>query len=206
MRKVVIPAFLLVLGSLVLGATVLRGPIADAATPFTNVIVSNTASNPVPVREQATDANGNLKVHEQGTATVNVVDNHEPWQHAFSVNVADGSNSGEDFYTVPAGKRLVVQYVGVQADVPPNEGVLIQFSATGELGTFGGVPIVSGGVAKTTVGDFVRWAGGGPVLSYSGPGQQFAISIERESSVSTAAPSGEAEMTFVASGYLVPSS
>src|SRR5262245_35560085 len=35
--------------SAVLGATVLREPIAYAATPFQNVLVTNTAANPVPV-------------------------------------------------------------------------------------------------------------------------------------------------------------
>ncbi len=50
--------FVLVL-SAVLGATVLREPIAYAASPFQNVVVTNTAANPVPV-------------HEQGTANVNV--------------------------------------------------------------------------------------------------------------------------------------
>lgn len=54
MRKALIPAFLLVLGSVILGATVLREPLAKAATPFTNVIVGNTSSNPVPVDEQGT--------------------------------------------------------------------------------------------------------------------------------------------------------
>lgn len=53
MRKAIIPAFLLVLGSVILGATVLREPIAQAATPFTNVIVGNTSSQPVPVQVAA---------------------------------------------------------------------------------------------------------------------------------------------------------
>ena len=55
-----------------LGATVLRNPLAEAASPFTNVIVGNTSSNPVPVTEQNVDTNGNLKVHEQGTANTAV--------------------------------------------------------------------------------------------------------------------------------------
>jgi len=51
---------LLLLGSAVLGATVLRTQIAGAAQP------------PQPVREANTDPNGNIKMHEQGTATVSV--------------------------------------------------------------------------------------------------------------------------------------
>jgi hypothetical protein len=55
-----------------LGATVLRNPLAEAASPFTNVIVGNTSASPVPVTEQNVDTNGNLKVHEQGTAAVSI--------------------------------------------------------------------------------------------------------------------------------------
>jgi len=49
MRKVVLGSILLTLASAVLGATVFRAPIAAAASPFTNVIIGNTESNPVPV-------------------------------------------------------------------------------------------------------------------------------------------------------------
>jgi hypothetical protein len=63
MRKAVIPAFLLVLGAVVLSVTVFGEPIAGASIPFSNVIVGNTTTNPVPVDVQNTDANGNIKVH-----------------------------------------------------------------------------------------------------------------------------------------------
>jgi hypothetical protein len=77
MRNAIIAAFLLVLGSMVLGATVLREPLANAASPFTNVIIGNDTSNAVPVRqqgtvnvlEQNTDAKGNIKVHDSGSET-----------------------------------------------------------------------------------------------------------------------------------------
>jgi hypothetical protein len=68
MRKALIPAFLLLLGALVLSVTVFGEPIAGASIPFSNVIVGNTPTNPVPVDVQNTDGAGNLKVHEQGTA------------------------------------------------------------------------------------------------------------------------------------------
>jgi hypothetical protein len=53
-------AALLLVGATVLGGTVLREPIASAAQG-----VSSTIVGPL-------DANGNVKVHEQGTATVSV--------------------------------------------------------------------------------------------------------------------------------------
>jgi hypothetical protein len=72
MKKALIPAFLLVLASTILGATVLREPLAWAAPPMPSVFVVNDESSPVPAREQNLDADGNIKVHEQGTADVNV--------------------------------------------------------------------------------------------------------------------------------------
>src|SRR5439155_23397713 len=43
------------------------------AAQITSVFVTNDSSHAVPVREQALDANGNIKVHEQGTGNVTVV-------------------------------------------------------------------------------------------------------------------------------------
>jgi hypothetical protein len=46
------------------------GSGSAVAAQITNVFVTNDASHPVPVREQNRDASGNIKVHEQGTANV----------------------------------------------------------------------------------------------------------------------------------------
>src|SRR4051795_1595999 len=92
MRKPVLAALLLVVGSLVVGGTVLHEPIAKAASPFTNVIVGNTAANPVPVAVQDLDGNNNVRVHEQGTAAVHEQGTaavHE--QGTASVNVTNSS-------------------------------------------------------------------------------------------------------------------
>ncbi len=71
MRKyAIVAAGLLV--SLVLGATVFSEPIASAAQAILPVLVTNDASQPVPAQEVNTDADHNIKVHEQGTANVNV--------------------------------------------------------------------------------------------------------------------------------------
>jgi hypothetical protein len=78
MKKALVSAFLLVLGSVVLGATVLQEPLAWAAAPIASVFITNDESRPVPVREQNRDADGNIKVHEQGTADVNVTNGSLP--------------------------------------------------------------------------------------------------------------------------------
>lgn len=55
MRKALIPAFLLVLVAVVLGSTVFREQVVNAATtPFQNVVVTNTSTNPVPVQQVGT--------------------------------------------------------------------------------------------------------------------------------------------------------
>jgi len=78
MRKAVISVGAVLLLSLVLGGTVFRTQAASAASAVLSVFVTNDSSHPVPVREQNTDANGNIKVHEQGTANVNVTNSSVP--------------------------------------------------------------------------------------------------------------------------------
>jgi hypothetical protein len=55
MRKALIPAFLLVVTAIVLGSTVFREQVVNAATtPFQNVVVQNTSTNPIPVQQVGT--------------------------------------------------------------------------------------------------------------------------------------------------------
>ena len=55
MRKALIPALLLVVTAIVLGSTVFREQVVNAATtPFQNVVVTNTSTNPVPVKQVGT--------------------------------------------------------------------------------------------------------------------------------------------------------
>ena len=104
MRSAVVVAFLLMLGSAVLGATVLRDPIAWAATPFQQVIIANDASKPIPVREQNVDAGGDIRVSDASTREATRFEAH--WNTTLQqpeVVVPE----------VPAGKRLVITYVNV---------------------------------------------------------------------------------------------
>jgi hypothetical protein len=55
MRKALIPAFVLVAAAIVLGSTVFREQVVSAATtPFQNVVVTNTSTNPIPVKQVGT--------------------------------------------------------------------------------------------------------------------------------------------------------
>jgi hypothetical protein len=62
-QRTLIGALGLVLIGVILGATVFRSDIAQATGLAQAVTVANT---PLPVREQNLDADGNVKVHEQG--------------------------------------------------------------------------------------------------------------------------------------------
>jgi hypothetical protein len=116
MKKLSFAALLLVAAT-VLGATVLREPVADAAGTL-NVFVSNDSAHPVPVTETKTDTGGNIKVHEQGTAAVRSADEEVSVTRIAFQNLT--TVCGGDVYTVPAGKKLVVEYLG--AWVPPVDG------------------------------------------------------------------------------------
>ena len=95
MRQKVLVVLLVIGISAVLGATILREPIARAAAPITSVFVSNDAAHPVPVVETRADANGNVTVHEQGTANVNVTNTSLPIAQA--APVIDGGSTVEAF-------------------------------------------------------------------------------------------------------------
>jgi hypothetical protein len=97
MRRALIPAFLLVLVSVVLGATVFREPIAWAAQAVDSTIIG-------PL-----DGQGNVRVHEQGTAQV--VDTDSPARKAVLFPFVGQTD------IVPAGQRFIVTYLNVRAEV-----------------------------------------------------------------------------------------
>jgi hypothetical protein len=55
---------------LVVAIVLATGSGSAVAAQISSVFVTNDAAHAVPVHANNTDANGNLKVHEQGTATV----------------------------------------------------------------------------------------------------------------------------------------
>jgi hypothetical protein len=84
----------LIVASLVLGATVFKEQVAWAAQ-FTDVRITNV------------DANGNVKVHEQGTASVDVTNSplavHEQGTASVSGTVGVSSSANNPVFTATAG-------------------------------------------------------------------------------------------------------
>jgi hypothetical protein len=154
-RRAITGALLLIGVGVVLGATVFRTDIAKAAGLAQSVTVVNTPANPVPVKEQNRDGNGNIKVHEQGTANVNVTGTptvNAAQQGAWNVGIVGTPavnvetpvfiqrlgfihiNPGNDvgttpLYTVPDGKRLIVTYLNAEVDTAPGAHVLISLAS-----------------------------------------------------------------------------
>jgi hypothetical protein len=121
MKKAITPALLLVLGSVVLGATMFPEQLARAAPGIQEVFVTNSTREPVPVHEQGTAdvsvTNTPLGVHEEGTANVNVTNaplavresGETPVQRSLGWTIS--SCGATDTYTVPAGKHLRIEQV-----------------------------------------------------------------------------------------------
>jgi hypothetical protein len=122
-RHAVLGGLVLIALGVVLGATVFRADIAQATGLAQSVTVDNTPAQAVPVREQNLDS-GNIKVHEQGTASVRNVDN--PARQPVMLNdrrIFPNASSSfvDDLYTVPANKALVIEYVHAQLFLPTDD-------------------------------------------------------------------------------------
>lgn len=101
--------------------------VADQVSQITKVFVTNDSAHPVPVQEQRTDANGNIKVHEQGTANANVTNDsanpvpvHE--QGTADVHVTNDLNVGSPAPIIGGGGELVAQGNGQSVGFPDPSG------------------------------------------------------------------------------------
>jgi len=157
MSKGALVGLLLLVCGAALGATVLHDPIATAATPFTNVIVGNDATNPVPVAEQNRDGNNNIRVHEQGIAAV-----HE--QGTANVDVTNGSIPVTGTVSVASATQRVM-HVASNVELPKNFALntgfqdtsdcraLAAFIKPGELSLDNSDVFIRTSVTGTSIGD-----------------------------------------------------
>lgn len=173
------------MAGLLLGATVFTGSAATAGD----------SPRPLPVTEQNLDANGNIKVHEQGTAkvreqgTVRVLEQREPFQHTSAHDNWDDATRNFTI-AVPEGKVLIVQTISFSAQVEPGQVVRagVTFQGAGGLslirvplereGTFGGTDFFVGTESITAYA-----AGASGVLAFvnrsstSGSGGRVELSL-----------------------------
>ena len=157
------------------------------------------------VREQNLDANGLVRVHEQGTARVSVVNSPEvrvaatdPYQR--TVSASNSTDQVENLQlSVPAGKRLVVQYVSVFAEVPVGQTASAAITGQGLGNQAVSSTIRLAMPRSSTFGDAAFLIGSQEVTLYAGPGSGSTLfaAIARSSEEGT----WDAQLTV--SGYLV---
>ncbi len=113
MRRIVFSGVLLLFCSCVLGATVFREEVAQAAQAVLMVKVVNSATEPVPVTG-AVSVNGAVQVSSPAT---------QPYQETIHFNQGPTTCTqfvcDVDFPAVPAGKRLVVTFVSARYGLSP---------------------------------------------------------------------------------------
>ena len=113
MRRIVVSGVLLLLCSCVLGATVFREEVAQAAQAILPVRVMNTAAEPVPVTGTVS-VNGAVQVSNPAT---------QPYQETIHFNQSATTCTQfvceVDFPAVPAGKRLAVTFVSATYGLSP---------------------------------------------------------------------------------------
>jgi hypothetical protein len=158
----------------VLGATVFRDQVAWAAQSV-DAHITNV------------DDNGNVKVHEQGTVSVNVANSSVPTHEQGTANVSVTNASlpvaeaGEpltiefpaqgNHYTVPSGKRLVIEYVNgftntgqmTRVNVVTSASVTHQFLIPGVVCDTTFVCVSEKVWIPLSAGDSVLWSGFGDI-------------------------------------------
>ena len=151
-------------------ASVLREPLAQAAQ-----LVDARIIGPL-------DRGGDVKVHEQGIAAVDVTNASLAVRQA-GAPITIRFVGDDDWYTVPSTKRLVIHYVsGIRVDAYEPFSVNVLASSGGQflhIFRFLGTSFYFGNVVRHVVSE--------PVLIHAGPGQRLF------------APGADIEL----SGYLV---
>lgn len=180
MRKALVPVFLLLLGGIVLGATVFRAPVVWAAQQ-----VDATIIGPLD--------NGNVKVHEQGTAQVQ--EKREPFQHTVLTDNWGGNTFRNFTVEIPAGKMLIVQTVSVSAVVEAGQEVKANVTVQG-IGGLSSHPIPLAKEGTFDGGDL--YVGTESITAYAKGSFGLLASVVRDS-----ASGAGGQVRFSVSGYLV---
>ena len=210
---------LLAVGAIMLVVTVRSEPLANAAQS-----VSATIIGPL-------DAQGNVKVHEQGTASVNVANfpstqqvvgsvgidaNGNGIQEVNSVAVRPFSRSGfaafgagnpgafnaeADLFTVPAGERVVLTYVSVRVVIPGGEHAVVSLSNASFGETLGQIPLTDAGAFNVSGTSEVLTGAGLANIVYD-PGDHIVVHAFR----SEGDGDNIGQVVAAVTGYTVPTS
>jgi hypothetical protein len=196
-RQAGIGAMLLVCVGVFLGATVFRSDIAQATGLAQSVTVNNTPAEAVPVREQNLDANGNVRVHEQGV----VRDDHTNITfHAQTDSGTPTNCLNDDIYTVPAGKQFVAQFVSINSATGTNATTVNQAilynASQGEFNDFASFVLTQGSLA--------RWVGSQTLDLAVPSGATLGFQVQPDAATQCVV-GGVGAAVITVGGYLEPS-
>jgi hypothetical protein len=159
-------------------SSTVSGSVSITGTP--NVKVTNTRSAPVLTRD---------------------VDNPalQPFQNSQVISTPAGLLGGDGTFTVPAGKRLVIEFLSFQGSWPAGQATTRLFigvcnSGGGQCQTEFFLPAISQG---PDFGGNSLFAASSPMRLYADPGTDVTVSVRRN------ATAGTGLAVVAISGYLV---
>lgn len=123
---------------------------------------------------------------------------HEPYAQSGSVTFQSGATfNGGTVYTVPNGKRFVLETLSVEAQLPDGQRAEAQFRilgpSAGDIATFH-LPLLF----ELDTGTHDLFAATQEVNGYGAPGAQLTVSGQRSSAT------GVGELRYSFTGHLVP--
>src|SRR5262245_57087337 len=177
-------------------------PTAVRAVQASLTQVINTAANPVPTAAiGVTQVSGAVNVSNAVNSPVPTqnVDEHarQPFQRTFLMGLADGESSLQDSgFTIPAGKRLVIEQVSGFVTLPTNQipFIFVESALQGESSaSVYPVPVKEGAVSVSAD----SWRFANPVLLYGDATLPIIVGVSRNSN------SGLVNCHITVSGYLI---
>jgi hypothetical protein len=177
---------------MLVGALLVPPGIAAAKDVVQDVLVTNTAAQPVPV-SGSVGVTGTVAVD----GAVSVKDDRIPFERRIDL-VEFGQSIARGTYAVPADRKLVVEFVAVRINVPSGQTPLVATNAS-DGGTGFAVPVALQGVGNGNA----FFAGATPVLDFVPAGSSYTVSLERQNPVS-GLPTGSAGGFAFISGYSLP--
>ena len=190
---------LLVSSGMLVGALLVPPGIAVAKDLVQDVFITNTADQPVPVSGSVGVTGGSVGV--TGTVAVDgavsVKDDRTPFEQRINL-VEFGASIARGSYQVPAGRKLVVEFIAVRVNVPSGQTPLVSANASDGATGFA-VPVDLDGVGNGNA----FFAGATPVLDFASAGSFYTVSLERQNP-GGGLPAGSAGGFAFISGYSVP--
>lgn len=181
------------------GSIVAAGPYASHAqqrdTPVP-VTVENRPDRPVPISGNVSLV-GLVRVCPDDACPVRMLSENDrhPFQDTLTVNIPAGSNNFSNILLVPNGKRLVIEYLAAETNLPPGQKINILSIGTTVNGNF--VPYYLPAVKTAKDGPLDQFLTNQLVRLYADPGTQVVVFFARNGT------NGVAGTDVAISGYLV---